>query len=256
MSSISSVSGYSNYSGYSVIANGGQLTQASQGASELAMQERTDTQVRGLEVGKENLASAQSALNIEDGAMEGVTEYLQQIKELSVKSLNGTLSKDDKESIQAQIKEYLQGINDSVNQAKYNEKDLLNGSTGDLKVATDSNGSLVNVSTYNSTTQALGIDDYDVTQDGFDMSRIDKALDTVLSNRASNGAETNGVERALTYNSHAAMELNGFQMDKEEDNSMRAVMEAKKKELMDVYQNTLLAQKMKDEEKQAMNIFA
>jgi flagellin len=52
------------------------------------------------------------------------------------------------------------------------------------------------------------------------------------------------------------MELNGYQMDKEEDNSMRAVLEAKQKELMDTYQNTLLAQKMKDEETKAMNIFA
>ncbi len=256
MSSVSAISGYGNYSAYSVISNGGQYTQAAQGASELAIQEKTESQVRGLEVGKENLESAKSALNIEDGAMEGITDYLQNIKELSVKASNGTLSDDDKKSIQSQIKEYLKGINDSANQAKYNEKDLLNGSTGDLKVATDSNGSLVNVSTYNSTTKALGIDDYDVTKDDFDMSRIDEALEKVTANRSKAGSETNGVEYALTYNSHAAMELNGYQMDKEEDNSMRAVMEAKQKELMDVYQNTLLAQKMRDDEQKAMNIFA
>ena len=256
MSSISPISGYGDYSAYSVISNGGQLTRAAQGASEVAIQERTEAQVRGLEVGKENLESAKSVLNIEDGAMDGITDYLQSIKELSVKAKNGTLSDDDKESIQAQVKEYLQGINDTVNQAKYNEKDLLNGTTGDLKIATDSNSSLVNVSTYNNTTKALGIDDYDVTEEDFDMSRIDKALEAVTSSRTNAGAQTNAVEHALTYNSHAAMELNGYQMDKEEDNSMRAVVEAKQKELMDTYQNTLLAQKMKDEETKAMNIFA
>jgi flagellin len=256
MSSISAVSGYSNYSAYSVISNGGQISKASQGASELAMQEKTDAQVRGLEVGRENLESARSVLNIEDGAMEGITDYLQNIKELSVKAMNGTLSDDDKQSIQSQVKEYLQGINDTANQAKYNEKNLLSGNAGDLKVATDSNGSLVNVSTYNSTTKALGIDDYDVTKDDFDMSRIDKALEAVTKNRSNAGAQTNAVEHALTYNSHAAMELNGYQMDKEEDNSMRAVIEAKQKELMDTYQNTLLAQKMRDDEQKAMNIFA
>ncbi len=256
MSSISPISGYGDYSAYSVISNGGQLTRAAQGASEVAIQERTEAQVRGLEVGKENLESAKSVLNIEDGAMDGITDYLQSIKELSVKAKNGTLSDDDKESIQAQVKEYLQGINDTVNQAKYNEKDLLNGTTGDLKIATDSNGSLVNVSTYNTTTKALGIDDYDVTKEDFDMSRIDKALEAVTSSRTNAGAQTNTVEHALTYNSHAAMELNGYQMDKEEDNSMRAVLEAKQKELMDTYQNILLAQKMKDEETKAMNIFA
>ena len=118
MSSVSAISGYGNYSAYSVISNGGQYTQAAQGASELAIQEKTDAQVRGLEVGKENLESAKSALNIEDGAMEGITDYLQNIKELSVKASNGTLSDDDKKSIQSQIKEYLKVINDSANQAK------------------------------------------------------------------------------------------------------------------------------------------
>ena len=256
MNSISAISGYSSYSPYSAISSGGRITQAAQGASELAIQEKTDAQVKGLEVGKENLESARSVLNIEDGAMEGITDYLQNIKELSVKAKNGTLSDEDKESIQSQVKQYLQGINDTVNQARYNEKNLLSGNAGDLKVATDSNGSLVNVSTYNSTTKALGIDDFDVTKDDFDMSRIDKALETVTKNRSNAGAQTNGVEHALTYNSHAAMELNGYQMDKEEDNSMRAVMEAKQKELMDTYQNVLLAQKMKDDEQKAMNIFA
>ena len=104
MSSISSVSGYNDYSAYSVLSNGGQLTKAAQGASELAIQEKTQSQVRGLDAGRENLTSAKSALNIEDGAMEGITDYLQSIKELSLKSMNGTLSDDDKEAIQAQIK--------------------------------------------------------------------------------------------------------------------------------------------------------
>ena len=57
------------------------------------------------------------------------------------------------------------------------------------------------------------------------MSRIDKALEAVTKNRSNAGAQTNAVEHALTYNSHAAMELNGYQMDKEEDNSMRAVLD-------------------------------
>ena len=100
MSSISSVSGYGSYSPYSTIAAGGTYQSASQGASELAIQEKTKSQVNGLDAGSENLTSAKSVLNIEDGAMDGITDYLQSIRELSLQAMNGTLSDDDKQAIQ------------------------------------------------------------------------------------------------------------------------------------------------------------
>ncbi len=254
MSSISSVSGYNDYSAYSVLSNGGQLTKAAQGASELAIQEKTKSQVRGLDAGKENLTSAKSALNIEDGAMEGIADYLQSIKELSLKSMNGTLSDEDKESIQAQIKEYMDGINDVGNSASYNEKFLVNGSENDMKVTTDASGSSEKVSTYDLTTSALGLDDYDVTKD-FDISKIDKALETVQGARSKAGSETNAVDYAMTYNSHAAMELNGYQMDKEESNVTEALQQMKTQQVLDTYQTQLQGQMQKDEAQKAYSVF-
>ena len=136
MSSINSVSGYSNYSAYSNISRGGVLTSASSGASELAIQEKTKSQVNGLDVGKENLKSAESALKIEDGALNDVTEFLQKIKEKTVQAMNGTLSDSDKQSIQDQIKQYMQGVEEAAKQALYNEKPLLDGTTGDMQLIT------------------------------------------------------------------------------------------------------------------------
>ncbi|MBQ6414964.1 MAG: flagellin FliC5, partial [Butyrivibrio sp.] len=98
MSSISSVGGYQDYSAYSTIASGGKINKAAEDAAGLAIQEKTQSQVKGLDAGSENLTSAKSALNIEEGALSGVEDYLQSIKELSVKAMNGTLSQDDKES--------------------------------------------------------------------------------------------------------------------------------------------------------------
>lgn len=254
MSGVSSVSGYSSYSPYSVISSGGTYQSASQGASELAIQEKTKSQVNGLEAGSENLTSAKSALNIEDGAMEGITEYLQSIRELSLQAMNGTLSDSDKQSIQDQIEQYKQGINDIANNTTYNEKNLLNGTTDDMTVATDNNGSSEKVSTYNSTLEALGIADYDVTGD-FDISDIDKALETVSNSRSTVGSQTNAADYALTYNSHAALELDGYQMDKEEDNAIKAYQELKTKQALDAYQNTLQKKQQEDKEQQSMLLF-
>ncbi|WP_029230967.1 flagellin [Butyrivibrio sp. VCB2006] len=254
MSSVSSIGGYQDYSAYSKISSGGTINKASEDASGLAIQEKTKSQVNGLDAGSENLTSAKSALNIEDGALSGVEDYLQSIKELSVKAMNGTLSDDDKESIQAQIKEYLKGINETAQGTTYNEKNLTN-KDGEMKVAADGNGATETISTNNATTDALGITDYDVTKD-FDMSKIDKALEKVAGQRSSVGAQTNGVEHALTYNSHAAMELNGYQMDKEEDNATKALQELKTKQALDSYQSVLQKKQQEDEQQKAMAIFA
>ena len=254
MSSISSVGGYQDYSAYSTIASGGKINKAAEDAAGLAIQEKTQSQVKGLDAGSENLTSAKSALNIEEGALSGVEDYLQSIKELSVKAMNGTLSNDDKESIQSQIKEYLQGINDLAQNTTYNEKNLTNND-GALKVASDGSGSTETITTNNATTDALGITDYNVTGD-FDMSVIDKAIEKVSGQRSDTGAQTNGIEHALSYNSHAAMELNGYQMDKEEDNATKALQELKTKQALDSYQAVLQKQRQEDEQQKSMAIFA
>jgi flagellin len=255
MSSISSVGGYSAYSAYNAISSGGVYNRAADGASELAIQEKTNSQVKGLEAGSENLTSAKSAAKIADGALSGVEEFLQSIKEKSVKAMNGTLSDEDKQSIQDQIKEYMKGINDLASGTTFNEKNLLN-KEGEMKVAADGNGAENKVSTYDSATKALGIDDYDVTKDDFDPGVIDKALEKVSSMRSETGAQTNGIEHALTYNSRAAMELNGYQMNKEEDNVVKANQELKTKQALDSYQAILQKKQQEDEAQRTMAMFA
>ncbi len=254
MSSISSVGGYSAYSAYSTIASGGTINKAAEDASGLAIQEKTKSQVNALDAGSQNLQSAKSALNIEDGAMEGIQDYLQSIRDLSVKAMNGTMNDSDKQAIQDQIEQYKQGINDIAGNTTYNEKNLLNNE-GKLEVASDGSGSSESVTTYKSATEALGIADFDVTKD-FNLDSVDKALETVQSQRSTAGSETNAIDYALSYNSHAALELNGYQMDKEEDNAMKALQEVKSKQALDAYQSILQKQQMEDKEQKAMSLLA
>lgn len=253
---VSSISGYStSYSPYSVISNGGTYTKAAQGASELAIQEKTKSQTGGLEAGADNLQMAKSALNVEDGAMNEVTEYLQSIKELSVKAANGTLSDSDRKSIQDQIDQYKKGIDEIAGATTYNEKKLLDGTTPDMRVASDNNGSEEVITSKNVSLKALGLEDYDVSSGNFDMSRVDKALEKLAGSRSDAGAQTNRVENALTYNNHAAMELNGYQMNKEEQNVEEAVGALKTKQALDAYQANLQKKQQEDKERQSMMLF-
>ena len=248
-------SSYANsYSPYSTIAAGGQLQSAAQDAAGLAIEKKTETQTKGLDQGTENLGAAKSALNIEDGAMEGITDYLQSIKELAVQAKNGLLSDEDRGYIQNQIDQYIQGINDLAGSTSFNEKKLLDGSTGNMQIATDSNGSSMSVNTYETTAQKLGIEGFDVTSGDFDTKVIDDALSKVQENRATVGAQTNAVDHAMSYNSKASLELNGFSMDREEDRSIKAVQDLKAKQVIDQYQ-VMLQKKQQEDEAQKANMF-
>lgn len=256
MSGVGSVGGYSSYSPYSVVSSGGAITAASQDASGLAIAEKTEAQTRALDQGAENLKDGKSALNIEDGAMEGITDYLQQIKELAVKAKNDLMTEEDRGYIQQQISQYMQGINDLANSTSFNEKKLLDGSSEDLTVAADGNGSTAKVSAYNSTVESLGIADFDVTSGNFNLDDIDKAMEKVQSSRANVGAETNRIDYAVGYNSKASMELNGFQMDKAEDRSIEALQDIKKKQALDLYQMMLQKKQQDDNETRSQMFFA
>ena len=186
-----------------------------------------------------------SALNIEDSALEGITDYLQSIRELAVKAQNGLLSDEDKGYIQQQINQYLDGINDLANGTTLNEINLLDGSSGDLTIAADAEGSTAN-----------GLAGFDVTSGNFSIDDIDNALEIVTSSRANVGAETNRIDYASSYNSKASLELNGYAMDKSEDRAINALQDLKKKQALDQYQMMLQKKQQDDAEKRSQMFFA
>ena len=70
MSSISGISSsaYSYSPLYGQIASGNRLTSASQGAAELSIVQKQESQATGYDVGSNNMQSGQNMLNISDAA--------------------------------------------------------------------------------------------------------------------------------------------------------------------------------------------
>lgn len=250
MNGVSSVTSSSNY--YSSIASGVSLQSAANGAAELAISEAAEAQVNSYDVGSSNVESAVSVLNIEDAALEGITDYLQQIRELSIQASNDTLSSTEKSAIQEEINQLKEGITDIADTTNYNGISLLDGSEGDLNVATDGNGSTATVSTYNSTLEALGIADYDVTGD-FDISDIDTALETVSSMRSETGATTNSMSHITAYNSMASYNQSRVLSQLQDTDYSEAVSEMKKQAVLDTYK-LMMQKKQQEDEKEKANI--
>ena len=185
---------------YSQIASGNKLQKAKNGAAELAILQKMNAQTTGLSVGTQNTRNGISALNIADSGMSGITDYLQDIRDLSLRAMNGLMSADDKQSIQAQIDQYKQGINDTVNQSKYNETQMLSGDKEGIPIVTNSDGNVFQITKQGSSASDLGLDNYDVTRENFDLGKIDEALSKVSSNRSQVGEETNGLEHVAKVN--------------------------------------------------------
>lgn len=247
---MSSVSGISNvsYFDYGSFASGKKINSAADGAAELSIIEKEDTQTRGLNVGANNIQSAKDMLNVSDAALGSISDYLQRIRELAVQASNtATISDSDRANMQKEVDQLKQGITDVAQNTSFNTKPLLDGSNPAFNIATDSNGNYITVSGANATLDALGITDFDLTGD-FNIDDIDKAIDSVSSQRSSAGAKSNALEYAYNYNTSAALYSTGAKSRLEDLDIPEAISEKKKQETLQEY--ALFARKKQEEEEQ------
>lgn len=256
MSSISGVSSYGYNSLYGKIASGKSLQSAADGAAELAISEKMNAQVGGLEQGADNVSSGIDAIKIQDSALGDVTDYLQRIRELALAASNTfTISDEDKKIYQQEISQLKEGIEDVSKITSYNEKNLLDGSSKEMEIATDSNGSSVSVSGIDSTLKALGIEDFDVTKD-FNIEDIDKALDTVSKMRSDAGAKMNSLEHVYNINKTSSYNLTAADSRLEDLDMEKAVSKLDKQRLLDTINVMMQKKKEENEAQRARGLFS
>ncbi|MCI8598064.1 MAG: flagellin FliC5 [Lachnospiraceae bacterium] len=207
MSGISGISSTSPYV-YGQIASGNRLTSAANGAAELAITENEKAQITGINTGTKNLNDGLSLLRTSDSAQGSITNSLQRMRELALRATSSILNPTNRASIQQEIEQLKKEINRVSGQTTFNGIQLLDGSqTEGVKLVSDAYGGEINVnSSINSTIDALGLADFDVTK-SFDIGAIDKALDQVTGDRTTLGAQYNKLEYAINYNGYASENL-------------------------------------------------
>lgn len=256
MSSISSINTSISYADYGRFASGRKIQSAADGAAELSIIQKEDAQVRGYKAGENNIASAKDMLNIADGAMAGITDYLQRIRELGVQASNtAVLSDGDRANIQMEVEQLKQGISDIANQTTFNTKELLNGTYDKFQIATDANGNSMTVETSDATLQMLGIAGFDVTKD-FNLQDIDDALAMVSEGRSSMGAQSNALDYAYNYSTNARLNVTAGKSRLEDLDLPEAISEQKKKQTLQEYMLFMQKKRQDDEVNRARSLFA
>lgn len=257
MSGISPISGYSynSYTDYGKFASGKQIQSAADGAAELSIIQKEDAQARGYEVGADNIAAGKDLLNVADGAMAGITDQLQRMRELAVQASNtATMTDSDRANIQMEIDQLKQGISDIATQTNFNTKPLLDGSNQELNIMRDGNAHGSSIELPNAMLQELGIADFDVTGD-FDISDIDKALEKVTAGRTKVGAQTNALEYAYNYNKNTGLNTIGAKSRLEDLDIPQAISDLKKNQLLQEYSMHMQKRRMEDEANRMRNLF-
>lgn len=240
---------------YSHLSSGKRINTAKDDAAGLAIANRMKTQEIGYRVGADNAGMAIGAANVAEGAMGGMSDYLQRIRELAVKSMNGINSDADKQIYQKEIDQLKQGIEGLARDTSFNEQKLLDGSMADMAIATSPNGGSMHIQMENSTLEALGIADLDVTSKNFSLDAIDKAMDMISQRRGNLGASTNALEYTRNLNNSSALNQLSSRSRLEDLDFPKAISKKKQEEVFGQYRMAMLRRQMDEKKKSALALF-
>jgi flagellin len=162
------------------LSSGLRVNSAKDDAAGLAIAERMNAQVKGLNVAARNANDGISLAQTAEGALGKVGDMLQRMRELAVQSANATNSKDDRTAIQSEVKQLSDEIDRVSKQTSFNGKKVLDGSFTAASFQVGANagdnitvGSLADTTAANLSTVAYGqvtvaaIDASDATMSGF-----------------------------------------------------------------------------------------
>lgn len=238
MSAVSGVgyqSYYSNRTEYGRFASGKRINSAADDAAGLAIAQKIASEQGGLNAAAKNIGSGIAAANVADGAMSGITDYMQKINELSIQAMNGLYSDSDRQAIQNQIDSYMEGIGQIASSAKYNETYLLNGSASSVNIVSGADGSGTQLPLADGTLSALGLKGYSVKNGTADLDSLNAAFSYVSQSRSRLGAATNGLEHAYAYNRNAYEQHTASRSRIEDLDVGKAVSDQKKNQLLQNY---------------------
>ena len=109
------------------LSSGYKVNRAADDAAGLSISEKMRKQIRGLDQATANAEDGISAVQTAEGALTEVHDMLQRMNELAVKASNGTMSLDDRQTVQDEVDQLLTEIDRVAETTKFNETYLLKG---------------------------------------------------------------------------------------------------------------------------------
>jgi flagellin len=177
------------------LSSGYRINRAADDAAGLAISERLRAQVKGIGQAQRNAQDAVSVVQTAEGALNEVHSMLQRTRELAVQYKNGSLSEEDKTSIQSEINQLASEVSQIGEETEFNGIKLLNeASTITFQVGAN-DGETISVSTI-SLGAAVKATAFELGEET-DIAQIDEAIESVSAQRAEFGAVQNRLEHTM-----------------------------------------------------------
>ena len=190
------------------LSSGLRVNSAKDDAAGLAIANRMDAQVRGMNVAIRNANDGISLAQTAEGALGKVTDMLQRMRELAVQSNNATNSSSDRVSLNQEFQQLSSEISRTLAGTTFNGTTILNSATTltfQIGAGTNTATDQMSISTANipagSGVAAVIVSTASITGTAgatAAMTSIDTALDEVNSARATFGAMQNRFESIIS----------------------------------------------------------
>ncbi|MCB1816784.1 MAG: flagellin FliC [Chromatiaceae bacterium] len=196
------------------LSSGLRINRAKDDAAGLAIAQRFTSQIRGLEQANRNANDGISLLQTAEGALDEVANMLQRMRELTVQSMNGTVSNSDKNSLSDEYNELKAEIDRIFDSTEFNGTNLLaTDATLTMQVGFKAGGSYqIKISTQALQTKNLSAGGLNSVlgnlsigsggQAGSLVALLDTAINNISAKRADFGAKQNRLEATVRNNAN------------------------------------------------------
>ena len=116
------------------LSTGSKINSAKDDAAGLAISNRMTTQIRGMAKATQNVNDAISMTQTAEGALGNVGDILQRMRELAVQAGTGTNTNTDRASMQLEVAQLKQQIDDIANKTNHNNIKLLDGTAQKVQI--------------------------------------------------------------------------------------------------------------------------
>jgi len=139
------------------LSSGLRINSAKDDSAGLAIANRMNSQIRGLNQAVRNANDGISLAQTAEGALQESSNILQRIRELGVQSANDTNTADDRESLQAEVTQLIAELDRIATSTQFNGQTLLNGNFSDAVFHVGANANqTISISIGDARTNKLG----------------------------------------------------------------------------------------------------
>ena len=183
------------------LSSGYKINRAADDAAGLSISEKMRSQIRGLNRASDNAQDGISLIQVAEGALNESHSILQRMNELATQAANDTNTSVDRKAIASEINQLQSEIDRIQSTTQFNSMNLLDGkfSGKNLQVGALANQS-IGISIGKMNTSALGVGTLAVstfTAAGSAMTKIQKAIEKVSTQRSTLGALQNRLEHTI-----------------------------------------------------------